>query len=147
LDDGGKGTLKKLRRSLYGTRKRKIRECRGQVDAPKKCKKKLKKKRARVVERQGRNGRGPGEKSIGLVARERGRKRGGRGKGEGGGEREREREREGDSGKRNKRISRSSYHGGGREGREAAPGLVSRMSGWQFRGADPVSHGVRLVFH
>lgn len=30
---------------------------------------------------------------------------------------------------------------------EAAPELVSRMSGWQFRGADPVSHGVRLVFH
>lgn len=29
----------------------------------------------------------------------------------------------------------------------AAPWTVSRMSGWQFRGADPVSHGVRLVFH
>lgn len=39
------------------------------------------------------------------------------------------------------------YHEGEDERREAAPGLVSRMSGWQFRGADPVSHGVRLVFH
>ncbi|KAK1124162.1 hypothetical protein K0M31_007186 [Melipona bicolor] len=27
----------------------------------------------------------------------------------------------------------------------AAPWTVSRMSGWQFRGADPVSHGVRLI--
>jgi len=56
--DGGKGTLKKLRRWLYGTRKGKIRECRRQVDASKKCKKKLKKKRTRVE----RSGRRSGEK-------------------------------------------------------------------------------------
>lgn len=33
------------------------------------------------------------------------------------------------------------------EEKKTAPWTVSRMSGWQFRGADPVSHGVCLVFH
>jgi len=76
---------------------------------------------------------------------------------EGGGGRETERERERERGREGGRetagrgtsgyLGVARYRGGGREGREAAPGLVSRMSGWQFRGADPVSHGVRLVFH